>query len=774
ALTLYRKTGNKIGEANALYDIGEVYRESGEPQKALEFYNQALILYRETGNKQFEANILYNIGLVYRNIGPPQKALEFYTQALAIYRAIGNKQDESDTLNGIGNVYKNTGEPQKALEFYNLALKLYRETGDKSGKADTLNNIGLVYSNTDQLSKALEFYNQALMLYREAGNKKDEAKTLNRIGNVYSDTGQPQKALEFFNQALTLYRAVGDKGGEADTLSNLTIIEKKLKKTDQAEAHYAQAVALYETLRENLGGFSESKSAFLGSIIGTYYDYLNLLMDQGKIITAFEIAQKTKARSLLDLMASGRVDLNAELTPEEKQQEQALRQKANFLNAQMINEGVQNKVGAKKRFAALKEDLKKTEDKLQTLTDTLYARHPSLAQKRVAKTATLEDMAKLLPPDTALLDYIVVSQEKLALFVIVQGKVKAFTLPFTYKSLVTKASLFRAACTDPRKDYKQAARELYKLLVSPAAKHLMGIKRLVICPDGALWDIPFQALLSGGQFLTQRFELAYAYSATGVQAALTQKAQRRKPSQMLLALANPDFGSSKRFGDLDDLPGQRPIIGPDRPIIGPDRGPSSQMDRILTRGKTIAALPGTQREADVLKEHFPSAMILTDKNAQESIAKAESGKYRYLHFATHGFFNDASPLLSSLVLAQPSTGSKDDGFLTAREIFDMDLSAELVVLSACNTGRGVQRTGDGVIGMTWALFVAGCSTQVVSQWSVNDASTATLMRSFYGNLVTRKLSKGAALRQASLSLMQDPKHSHPYYWAPFVLMGDWR
>ena len=204
------------------------------------------------------------------------------------------------------------------------------------------------------------------------------------------------------------------------------------------------------------------------------------------------------------------------------------------------------------------------------------------------------------------------------------------------------------------------------------------------------------------------------------------------------------------------------------------------MSDTLTRGKAIVALPGTQREADALKRLFPSATLLRGKAAQESTAKQVAHQFRYLHFATHGFFNDASPLLSSLVLVAPISpgsslatpnngGNTEDGFLTAREIFDLDLSAEMVVLSACNTARGVQRTGDGVIGLTWALFVAGCPTQVVSQWSVDDASTATLMTNFYGNLVSKKLGKGAALRQASQALMNDPKHQHPYYWAPFVL-----
>jgi len=390
---------------------------------------------------------------------------------------------------------------------------------------------------------------------------------------------------------------------------------------------------------------------------------------------------------------------------------------------------------------------------------------------------------------------------------------------------------FRASCADPRKDYRSLAVKLYQLLVQPAEAAINGKVRLVICPDGPLWDVPFQALLvrtsrvgedvgRKSSFLAQRFEIAYAYSATGAQACFVSKPYRKRPHGVMLAFANPDFGTSKRFGDLDDLPGQRPLAAPSRPFDAPSRPlekPSrpiavasrafesvSRSFEALSRGGRIAALPGTQREADALKKDFPGATILTGINAQESIAKSEGGKYRYLHFATHGFFNDASPMLSSIVLAQPrpqtSTGSaaitdashqidnrksiienQEDGFLTAREIFDMDLSAEMVVLSACNTARGVQRSGDGVIGLTWALFVAGCPTQVVSQWSVDDASTATLMERFYANLTQKKMSKGAALRNASLSLFQNRKSkienrkfTHPYYWAPFVLMGDWR
>jgi CHAT domain-containing protein len=193
----------------------------------------------------------------------------------------------------------------------------------------------------------------------------------------------------------------------------------------------------------------------------------------------------------------------------------------------------------------------------------------------------------------------------------------------------------------------------------------------------------------------------------------------------------------------------------------------------LTRGGRIAPLPGTKIEAETVRSAFPDSVVYTGNKVQESVVKAEAGKFRYLHFATHGFLNDASPMLSTIVMAAPSKGSKEDGFLTAREIAEMRLNADMTVLSACNTGRGRARTGEGVVGLTWALFVAGCPTQIVSQWSVHDTATAQLMSRFYRNLQAGQ-GKADSLRQAALSLRKQKAFAHPYYWSPFVLVGGWR
>jgi CHAT domain-containing protein len=672
-----------------------------------------------------------------------------------------------------------------ALAFMLTAALPLRATPDDTPKptpeVQALLDQGKQAAQKYQFDQALRLYNEALEKARALKDKPGEAATLHKIGIVYYYSGQPQKALEFFQQALPLRRVVGDKAGEAWTLTGMAYTLEAQGHLAEADQRLQAAIRLLETLRESLGGLSEAKSIFLASHIETYDRAVALLLKRHNPADAFTLAQKTKARALLDLLYDGKVDLSRSLTEEERTQERELRQRANLLNRQMMAEGVRNEPGAKQRFAALKEQLEKAEGELQTFTDRLYARHPDLAHKRAARTATLNDLARFLPADTALLEYVVLQagtgREKLdrtVLFVVTadrgRAQTTAFPLPIPPSELTERADDFREACADPTKSYRAKARDLYRLLLAPAARQLVGKKRLIVCPDGPLWGLPFAALLDGrDRFLVQSFDIAYAYSATGAQAALLARAQARhaKPTGTLLAMANPDFGDENRFGAPGTETDNRPITAPSRPLLAPSR------DLYLPRGGRLTPLPGTEWEAQAIHRDFSDAKVYTGKEAQEVVVKREAGKYRYLHFATHGFFNDAAPLMSSIVLAEPAPGSEEDGFLTAREVFDLDLSADMVVLSACNTGRGEKRSGEGIVGMTWALFVAGAPTQVVSQWSVDDASTATLMERFYGG-IKRGEAKGLALRAAALSLRKDGKHAHPYYWAPFILVGDWR
>jgi CHAT domain-containing protein/Tfp pilus assembly protein PilF len=843
ALTIYRAIGDQGGVVRALGNIGLFYRNTGQLQKALEVDFQVLPVLRALGDKGAEATALNNICVIYRATGQQQKAMEYGEQARALYHVVGDKQGQAGALLNIGSVCQLSGQFQQALEYYHQSLALFRVIGDKQGEASSLGSIGGIYTDTNQPQKALKAFQQTLAVFHIVGDQAGQAYALTNIGNVFRRIGQPMQALENYQQALSLCRAIGDKDGEAAALTGIGYIESAHQNLSNAALHYDQAIALTEQLRANLGGFAEAKSRYLQSNLARYYGALRVHLQLHHEARAFAVAQQTKARVLLDLMASGRVDLSRDLTEEERQQLQSLRQRADFLNQQMVKEGVQNEVGAKQRFADLQLRLRQTEGQLQTLTDTLYARYPVLAAKAMAKTATLADMAASLPLNTALLEYVATSGQQVTLFVVRQqaGRptLHIYSLPIDYNDLLRQATRFRASCADLHSPYQSQARQLYTRLIAPAEPALSGASHLVICPDQALWELPFAALLlPDGRFLADRCRISYAYSATGLLAAQTLRSapNRATPTGTLLALANPEFGEVSRLDRLKgasgvsyttsrpfdvpsrpfdvpsrpfdvpsrpfdvpsrpfdvpsrpfDVPSRpfdapsRPFDVPSRPFDAPSRSiqaparqflPDARTLPELVRGKHLAPLPGTQAEADALAKLFPDAAIYTGAKAQEQVVKQEAGKYRYLHFATHGFCNDTDPMLSSIVLAAPPKGSDDDGFLTAREIAELSLNAELVVLSACNTARGEERSGEGVIGLSWALLAAGCPSEVVSQWSVSDASTATLMAEFYAGLKAGK-GKAAALQAAGKKLRANGNHSHPYYWAPFILLGDGR
>jgi CHAT domain-containing protein/tetratricopeptide (TPR) repeat protein len=798
ALSLQQEAKDTWGQVPTLVNIGIVYESLGQPQQALPFYEQALPLSREAGNKGGEALALNHIGGIYHHATrQPERALRFFEEARSLYKVIGDARGEADTLNNIGWAYNSLDQTQKALQSYEQTLPLLEKIGDRRGKAITLNNIASIHRDMERYSSALPFYEQALSLQMETGDKLGAATTLDNVGAIQQDTGQPIRALEFFGRSLRLREEAGDKAAQATTLGRIAAVEESQGQLNDASRHLLAALTILENMRESLGGMSELKASFLELKLPIYHAYINLLLKQENLVSAFTWTQKVKARSLLDLMAAGRVDISQGASQVEQQRERDLKLRVGQLNQQLIAAAIQTNPD-KTQIASLKEQLAQAGDELQHFTDSLYAKYPELARKRIAQTVSLEDVTKLLPPDTALLEYVVLTArgvDKTVLFCVTvqdgKASVAVYPIALTRQQLSTRVADFQAACSKPQSDYAEKARALYDVLIAPAAKQLRGKKRLVICPDGPLWGLPFQALMTRDegalamQFLLERQEVSYAYSATAMQAALLAGASLSantklgQPSGTLLAMANPNFGGAGRFdsaaaasptassGGTQD---KRPLIIKLRPLILNLRGAGSG---IVRDNGLITSLPGTQLEADAIKAHFPSALIRTGDKAQESTAKAETPHHRYLHFATHGLFNDDSPLESGIVLAQPAANSADDGFLTAREIFDMNMNAELVVLSACNTARGEQRSGEGVVGLTWALFVAGAPTQVLSQWAVADQSTAQLMKSFYTNLKTGK-AKGAALRGASLALMKDGKHAHPFYWAPFVLVGDWR
>ncbi len=764
-----------MNKANALGNLADSYGSAGENLKALGVAQESLKIYRDLRDIRWEARGLKTLGILYDRMGQPLLAIDNLQQALEIAKKTGDRPLEFSCLTNIGVVLQEEKQDDRAFEFLQQALVINKDLKDESGTATTYAALASIERGRKHYAESLDFYNQSLALFVKIGFKDQQATVNDSIGTLHEKQHLYGQAISHYKRALDMYRETGNKPYQANTLANLASVQRESGQLKEAAATYKSAIDLFESQRSDLGQFSDAKAGFLSRKVHCYREYTSLLAKLHQTDEAFELAQKTKARVLLDVLAEGRVSIAQEMTADEVAREEQLHNQAEALNVAIVKEGAQNEVGSKKRSAVLAKELKGVETQIAEFNNALYIKHPALARKRSTSTTTLAKIGRDLPNDTALLEY--VTGETTTLVFVISAKdgvtsARTFEVKVTADQLARECADFRTNCANPKLDYRPLSKKLFAQLVAPAIKGMKGVNRLVVCPDGPLWDVPFAALAPPQGFLANQYEISYAYSATGHTA--TWKHAKSTAKGSVLVFANPDFGGANRFGDSAVIPGQRPIEPGSRPIepgSRPIEPGSRDLSNELARGG-IAELPGTQLEAQAIEKLYPNAEVLTRGKAQESAFKKLAGDYRYVHIASHAFFNDASPMLSSIVLAVPDS-PKEDGYLTAREIFGMKLNADLVVLSACNTARGAKASGEGVVGMSWALFAAGIPTQVISQWSVDDQATAQLMSNFYSRLKAGD-KKGDALRKSTLKMSAGKKWSHPYYWAPFVLLGDWR
>jgi CHAT domain-containing protein len=527
-----------------------------------------------------------------------------------------------------------------------------------------------------------------------------------------------------------------------------------LDRPEKARQAFEEAISTIEKLLAQSAGGVEDRQRFFEVGLDAYHGMLSLLARENRAREALVFAERAKARTLLDVLENGKVSLQKAMTAEEREQERRLKSELTRLNTLLARITQSGKPNAK-RSGEIKSQLEKARLDYEAFQTSLYAAHPELkVQRGEAPIIKAEELAALLPnAASALLEY-VVTNDKTYLFVVTKANEKAeaeirlYTIPVKREELARETETFRSRLAGRDLGFRASAGRLYELLIEPAKAQLRGKTGLLIAPDDKLWDLPFQALLDGdNRYLLESGAVSYAPSLT----VLREMEKARKPGaettrKKLLAFGNPALGEE-----------------------------AIARAAIAMRDEKLDPLPEAEAEVKGLGRLYGAARskIYVGARASEDRVKNEAGDYKVLHFATHGVLNDASPMYSHLVLSQ---GDKnEDGLLEAWELMQMDLHADLAVLSACETARGRFGAGEGVIGLSWALFVAGVPTTVVSQWKVESASARDLMLDFHKNLTApskAKMSKAEALRQAALKLMKDPATGHPFYWAGFVLVGD--
>ncbi len=789
ALALARQTKDRRGEATILNNLGLIYNSVGQPQRALEFYQQALPIIREVNDRTGEAITLSNIGLVYNNIGQPQQALEFYQQALPITREVNNRLGEASTLTGIGFVYNNIGQPQRALEFYQQALLIIREVNDsleerlrqRDAVAISLTFIGVVYYNIGQPHRAFEFYQQALPITREVGDRSGEATTLSNIGLVYSSIGQPQKTLEFYQQSLPIMREVGDRSGEARILSNLASLQRTLNDRPAALQNIQAAIAIVEDIRGQLID-PDSRTSYFATVQSYYKLQIDLLMelhqqnpDQGYTTQAFNVTERSKARTLLELLAESKADIRTGVDPQLLQTEQDIQIQLGAIDKRRIalaNSTANNS----QQITALETQRQSLQNQYRDLQSQIRATSPKYAALKYPQPLTIEQIQQqILDDNTVILSYSL-GEERSYLWLVSKTEMTSYQLPDrkSIEDLVNKK--VRPQLTNPRTNrssFLEDPAALSNILLSPVLEQISN-KRIVIISDGALQYIPFAALPDPRtennryQPLLVNNEIVYLPSASTLQTLRTETQGRNPAPQTLAVLADPVFAAD------DQRVSQRSETTPtnELPLI------AQNVDRAARNARgDWNRLPGTRQEANTILNLVPESDRLAYFDFQanrENALSNQLSQYRFIHWATHGFANAQNPELSGIVMSLvQENGQTQDGYLLLGDIFNLNFNADLVVLSACQTGLGEVVQGEGLIGLTRGLMYAGTPRVVTSLWEVPDTETASLMSKFYGKMLQENLRPAAALRAAQLEIWQSRGWVAPYFWAAFTLQGEW-
>jgi CHAT domain-containing protein/Tfp pilus assembly protein PilF len=816
ALALLSTENNRAASADTLNNIGVIYYNLSEPQKALDYYNQALTIKKEIGDPAKIANTVTNIGNVHTILGEPQRALEYLQQALELWRKAKDIRGEANTLHYLGYNYVAMGEMKKALDYYNQALPLRRTAGDRRGEAATLASIAVVLNSLGDRQKALDYDQQALELQRKINDRRSEALTVEHMGYLQLLSRDFDRARQYYNEALSLSRTVKDKRIEASVLQGMARVEREGGDLVAARKNIEAAISNIEAVRGQID--TQMRASYLGVKHDAYQFYIDLLMrmhhsnpGEGYDAMALRISEQAHARSLLDILVEAQVNIRQGVDPALLEREHALSQQINAKAERQIQALAQN---ARERAASLNKDISALEDEYQQVQAAIRKASPAYAELTRPQPLGLKEIQAQLDQGTMLVEYSL-GEERSYVWVVTQSSLKTYELPpreriekaagLVYGLLTARSQSQTGENLEAKQEriagadlqLRNAIGELSQMVLGPISSEL-GADRLIIVADGALQYVPFAALSvaseqlsgarpiagnklrpTGNEQLTIERPLILDHEIVNLPSASALAIQRqglrnRKPAPNAVAvIADPVFSAS------DERLRVRAKIGAAKRVQADGSGNTRIIEHLADNsGLTIRRLKFTRQEADQILAEAPPGKNLraVDFKANRAIATgSELSNYRYVHFATHGYIDSERPDLSAIVLSLvDENGKPEDGFLRAREIYNLDLPAELVVLSACETGLGKEIKGEGLVGLTRGFMYAGARRVVVSLWNVNDKATAELMARFYRGMLRDKKTPAAALRSAQIEMSRQRQWQSPYYWSAFVLQGEWK
>lgn len=746
--------------------FGELYIDRGDYVRALEYYQRALQKAQALEEPEFISSSMLGIGNVYAAQGNTDLALDYYERGLRVAEGARLKNPIAKLLGTIGSVYLTRGDSAKAVEYFQRVVKLGEELDTKDFLSGGLMFLGDAYTKGGDYRQALEHHQKALVIARDSSDVIREADINRSLADDFLHLGDPQKALECADRSSSLAVSSGATSSlwQARTIAGRALLT--LNRPEDARRAFRDAIDNVERLRDQVAGDERDRQLFFENKTGPYDGMIRLSLAEGNWAEAFSYAERAKGRVLLDVLGGRRGDVTQTMTVREIEQDRALAREIASLNTE-LDQLKRRPERDDRAVTEVQGRLEKARLAYEKFMTDIYVAHPELkVQRGEVKTITAAEAAPLLDERTALVEYFV-GEAATYMFVLTKAKAVAggvspvslnvFTIKVGREELSRAADDFRRRVAERDLAIKKPAQQLFELLVAPA-RGLLGDKaELCIVPDGPLWRLPFQALYQKeGGYLLEQHAIYYAPSLSVLRemrkrAALRQATTRTTDAApVLLAFGNPALNSE-----------------------------TVTRVKSVYRNESLDPLPDAEKEVERIGQMYgpDRSKVLVKGGAREDVVKAEAGRYRVIHFAAHAILDNNNPMYSRIVLSPSPGGGPEDGLLEAWEIMRLNLTADLAVLSGCETALGRVGEGEGMIGISWAMFVADCPSVVASQWKVESARTAELMVEFHRNLLRGRTGEGArttkaeALRRAALSLLHGPQN-HPAYWAGFVLIGN--
>ena len=835
ALDLWAKTGDRAGQALAYLNLGYTYYDSGDLQQAGSNYQKSLSLSQAIDDQRGEALARTALGGVYSITGENQLALDAHTEAMKTLRRLGDHLGEAAALNGIGRayeelnqdrialdnyidardlygkagktdyeavsnyyagrVYRSLGNIPAALESYNRCIELSLKAGNYRFEAHALKEIAIIHNLNGDRARALELFEKALRFYQSAADKRGEAYVLSGIGYTHLLLNQPLEANKFFENALSLSREIKDRSAEVSFLYYAAIAERAQNNVDKALEYIRQSIQLIESIRTKVIS-RDLRVSYFASVHDHYEFYVDLLMqldqhqpNQGYAATAFEISEQGKARSLLDSLTEARVDFPGQSDPQLASRLKELRESLNAKAEYQMR--LMNGAHTPEMAAQTDKEIRELRAAYNQTESQLRAQSPRYADLVSAQFVKLKDVQSELRDENTRLVEFSLGTEKSYAWVVSSSSIKGYELPkravleetilrvnefLTARQPVNGESVseYQRRVEVAETQYWPEAASLSRQLLGPMKAELEG-RRLLIVPDGALEYVPFEALPFPQDVISNQTDgtttpLVVQQEVVKLPSAAVLTAVRReetRASRTIVILADPVFST-----DDERMPAPARTASRQNARYNPPTGNNLLRDSVY-----IGRLAATQREGEEIMRMLPGteAKLVSGFDANHTfVSSPELSQYRVIHLATHGIINAEHPELSAVILSLVDRdGRSEDGFLRLHEIYNLSLHADLVVLSACQTGLGKDFKGEGLVGLTRGFMYAGSKSVVATLWKVDDEATTELMKHFYEGLFREDLTPAAALRQAKIAIWKERRWRSPFFWAAFELHGEY-